>query len=212
MPISEGGPEVEIPAPAELADFVLPVLQGAVQQMGNLELRARNGHWRGSLTLIARRSWHRPGVRHWRRGADSKACLCLKSNASAPLPHHANLYPRPLSCAKPDVRPPPHAYRDANIVAQQAHAKAGGVLQASCQWQRPGPSLSRLGCYAKSRCSIEWAGVQGAVANFVETEQLVVLARVGQEASPATIASFVQVGLISNRSPRTIKPMLRSTS
>lgn len=70
MPIAEGGPEVEVPAMPELAQFVLPLMQGSVHQIGDLRFQTPVADYTGTLTLIARRSAQRPGVRHWRRGAE----------------------------------------------------------------------------------------------------------------------------------------------
>ncbi len=70
MPIAEGGPEVEVPAMPELAQFVLPLMQGSVHQISDLRFQTSVADYTGSLTLIARRSAQRPGVRHWRRGAE----------------------------------------------------------------------------------------------------------------------------------------------
>lgn len=49
--------------------FVVPVIMGSVQQLASVSL---GGNSMVSITLIARRSVQRPGVRHWRRGADAK--------------------------------------------------------------------------------------------------------------------------------------------
>ncbi|CAL8466862.1 g6398 [Coccomyxa elongata] len=70
MPIAEGGPEVEVPAMPELAQFVLPLMQGSVHQISDLRFQTSTADYTGTLTLIARRSAQRPGVRHWRRGAE----------------------------------------------------------------------------------------------------------------------------------------------
>lgn len=70
MPIAEGGPEVEVPAMPELAQFVLPLMQGSVHQISDLRFQNPTADYTGTLTLIARRSAQRPGVRHWRRGAE----------------------------------------------------------------------------------------------------------------------------------------------
>ena len=69
MAIAEGGPEVDMPALPELAQFVVPLIQGSVHQIHDLQLVTAIADYSGSLTLIARRSAQRPGVRHWRRGA-----------------------------------------------------------------------------------------------------------------------------------------------
>lgn len=66
--MAEGGPEVEMPPMPELAEFVLPVMQGSVHQMSDLRFQTPMADYNGSITLIARRSATRPGVRHWRRG------------------------------------------------------------------------------------------------------------------------------------------------
>ncbi|EIE26553.1 hypothetical protein COCSUDRAFT_11753, partial [Coccomyxa subellipsoidea C-169] len=55
---------------ADLAQFVLPLMQGSVHQISNLRFQTSVADYTGSLTLIARRSAQRPGVRHWRRGAE----------------------------------------------------------------------------------------------------------------------------------------------
>lgn len=69
MPIAEGGPEVEVPPLPELARFVLPLVQGSVHQIGGVAFDTPTAAHSGTLTLLARRSARRPGVRHWRRGA-----------------------------------------------------------------------------------------------------------------------------------------------
>ena len=69
MAIAEGGPEVDMPALPELAQFVVPLIQGSVHQIHDLQLVTAIADYSGCLTLIARRSSQRPGVRHWRRGA-----------------------------------------------------------------------------------------------------------------------------------------------
>ena len=69
MAIAEGAPEVDMPALPELAQFVVPVIQGSVHQISDLQLVTSSADYSGSLTLVARRSSQRPGVRHWRRGA-----------------------------------------------------------------------------------------------------------------------------------------------
>jgi len=69
MAIAEGGPEVDMPALPELAQFVVPLIQGSVHQISDLQLVTSHADYSGSLTLVARRSSQRPGVRHWRRGA-----------------------------------------------------------------------------------------------------------------------------------------------
>ena len=69
MAIAEGGPEVDMPALPELAQFVVPLIQGSVHQIHGLQLVTATADYSGSLTLVARRSSQRPGVRHWRRGA-----------------------------------------------------------------------------------------------------------------------------------------------
>ena len=58
-----------MPALPELAQFVVPLIQGSVHQIHDLQLVTATADYSGSLTLIARRSSQRPGVRHWRRGA-----------------------------------------------------------------------------------------------------------------------------------------------
>lgn len=73
MPIAEGGPEVEVPPLPELARFVLPLMQGSLHQVAGLRFGARGAEYIGTLILIARRSARRPGVRHWRRGAEPQA-------------------------------------------------------------------------------------------------------------------------------------------
>ncbi len=73
MPIAEGGPEVEVPPLPELARFVLPLMQGSLHQVPGLRFAAPGAAYTGTLTLIARRSARRPGVRHWRRGAEPQA-------------------------------------------------------------------------------------------------------------------------------------------
>jgi hypothetical protein len=52
----------------ELAQFVQPVMQGSVHQMKEVRFQTATAEYSGSITLIARRSAKRPGVRHWRRG------------------------------------------------------------------------------------------------------------------------------------------------
>ena len=56
--------------------FVMPVIYGFVQQLGDLDLypgaSVGAAPMKASLTLIARRSVHRAGTRHWRRGADKE--------------------------------------------------------------------------------------------------------------------------------------------
>ena len=56
--------------------FVMPVIYGFVQQLKDLKVfpGASVGATpvKASLTLIARRSVHRAGTRHWRRGADKE--------------------------------------------------------------------------------------------------------------------------------------------
>ena len=69
MAIAEGAPEVDMPALPELAHFVVPLIQGSVHQISDLQLVTSSADYSGSLTLVARRSSQRPGVRHWRRGA-----------------------------------------------------------------------------------------------------------------------------------------------
>jgi hypothetical protein len=75
MPIAEGGPELEVQALPELARFVLPLMQGSVHQIGGLTFETPTGAYSGTLTLLARRSARRPGVRHWRRGAGPEVCF-----------------------------------------------------------------------------------------------------------------------------------------
>lgn len=58
-----------MPALPELAQFVVPMIQGSVHQISDLQLVTPTADFSGSLTLVARRSSQRPGVRHWRRGA-----------------------------------------------------------------------------------------------------------------------------------------------
>eukprot|EP00884_Botryococcus_braunii_P019217 jgi/Botrbrau1/597/Bobra.0010s0061.1 len=50
--------------------FVLPIMQGFVES-----IPMQVGDYQGQLTLIARRSTLRPGVRHWRRGADPQGAV-----------------------------------------------------------------------------------------------------------------------------------------
>lgn len=69
MATAEGAPEVDMPALPELAQFVVPLIQGSVHQISDLQLVTSSADYSGSLTLVARRSSQRPGVRHWRRGA-----------------------------------------------------------------------------------------------------------------------------------------------
>ncbi|GAX76741.1 hypothetical protein CEUSTIGMA_g4188.t1 [Chlamydomonas eustigma] len=59
--------------------FVVPAMLGFVQQLSGLKFHAdkaaggtTGGTTSASLVLIARRSVHRAGTRHWRRGADSE--------------------------------------------------------------------------------------------------------------------------------------------
>ena len=93
MAIAEGGPEVDMPALPELAQFVVPLIQGSVHQIHDLQLVTATADYSGCLTLIARRSSQRPGVRHWRRGAATDVsapsgttswavCSCLGCEAS----------------------------------------------------------------------------------------------------------------------------------
>jgi len=56
--------------------FVLPFIMGFVEQLEGVVLQGASPTTRGevaaTLTLIARRSVHRAGTRHWRRGADQE--------------------------------------------------------------------------------------------------------------------------------------------
>ena len=52
--------------------FVLPVIQGFVQELTDLEFSHRVA---GKLTIVARRSVKRLGTRNWRRGADLQVLL-----------------------------------------------------------------------------------------------------------------------------------------
>lgn len=82
MAIAEGAPEVDMPALPELAHFVVPLIQGSVHQISDLQLVTSSADYSGSLTLVARRSSQRPGVRHWRRGAApdvSASSSCMQS-------------------------------------------------------------------------------------------------------------------------------------
>lgn len=58
-----------MPALPELAQFVTPLIQGSVHQITDLQLVTPSFDCSGTLTLVARRSSQRPGMRHWRRGA-----------------------------------------------------------------------------------------------------------------------------------------------
>ncbi|KAK9864404.1 hypothetical protein WJX84_006665 [Apatococcus fuscideae] len=57
---------------AGMGDLAIPMLMGSVQQMERLQLPGQDptALEMATLTLIARRSTARAGVRHWRRGAD----------------------------------------------------------------------------------------------------------------------------------------------
>ena len=60
--------------------FVLPLVMGSVQQLRSVQFGQTCN---GRITLIARRSVQRPGVRHWRRGADAQVrppCRSLSKN------------------------------------------------------------------------------------------------------------------------------------
>lgn len=52
--------------------FVIPAILGFVCQVPGLTFPSASGTKTASLTLIARRSIHRAGTRHWRRGADAE--------------------------------------------------------------------------------------------------------------------------------------------
>ena len=54
---------------AGVEKFILPVVMGSVQQLPSVTF---GDNTLASITLIARRSVQRPGVRHWRRGADAE--------------------------------------------------------------------------------------------------------------------------------------------
>ena len=64
MLLAEGG------VPAEVARFVVPLVMGSLQQLPAQALPGTNPARTAVVSLIARRSVGRPGVRHWRRGAN----------------------------------------------------------------------------------------------------------------------------------------------
>lgn len=64
-------PLTESPAP-EVGRFVVPLIMGTLQQLPGLPLGPARTL---SITLIARRSSQRPGVRHWRRGANPQGAV-----------------------------------------------------------------------------------------------------------------------------------------
>lgn len=53
-----------------ISRYILPLVMGSVQQLPSLTF---GDNTLASITLIARRSTQRSGVRHWRRGADAEA-------------------------------------------------------------------------------------------------------------------------------------------
>ena len=55
---------------AGIEKFILPVIMGSVQQLPSVTF---GDNTLATITLIARRSVQRAGVRHWRRGADAEA-------------------------------------------------------------------------------------------------------------------------------------------
>ena len=52
-----------------IGKYVLPLVMGSLQQLKSVSFGDNTD---AQITLIARRSVQRPGVRHWRRGADAE--------------------------------------------------------------------------------------------------------------------------------------------
>ena len=73
----------------QVGRFVVPLIMGSLQQLPDLRLNAAAGSKTLTITLIARRSSQRPGVRHWRRGADPEV----------PTPRHAHSFLPSAQCA-----------------------------------------------------------------------------------------------------------------
>ena len=53
----------------DIGKYALPLVMGSVQQLRSVSFGDNTD---AQITLIARRSTQRPGVRHWRRGADAE--------------------------------------------------------------------------------------------------------------------------------------------
>ena len=52
-----------------IGKYMLPLVMGSLQQLKSVSFGDNTD---AQITLIARRSVQRPGVRHWRRGADAE--------------------------------------------------------------------------------------------------------------------------------------------
>ena len=71
--------------PAEVARFVVPLVMGSLQQLPAQALPGTEPARTATVSLIARRSVGRPGVRHWRRGADPQVQPGLGAGSHAVL-------------------------------------------------------------------------------------------------------------------------------
>ena len=68
--------------PPEVARFVVPLVMGSLQQLPAQALPGTSPSRTATVSLIARRSVGRPGVRHWRRGADPQVCRLSRLGGS----------------------------------------------------------------------------------------------------------------------------------
>lgn len=83
-----------------VAPFVVPFIAGHVSSFGPLALAGGGAPATLTLTLIARRATSRPGVRHWRRGADGGGAVAnaVETEQIADI-----------AVARPDGAPPAHS-------------------------------------------------------------------------------------------------------
>lgn len=86
-------------AAPQVGRFVVPLIMGSLQQLPDLHLGKGEESLTLTLTLIARRCTQRPGVRHWRRGADPGVRLPLTSPPAMPVVARATLVQ--LTCSSP---------------------------------------------------------------------------------------------------------------
>ena len=127
-----------------MSRFVLPLVMGSVQQVA-LQLAAEKGAVTGHITLVARRSVQRPGVRHWRRGADAQA---RPPWISAPQHIEGSIFRLPTSCSVADDG---HTIWSFAVLAQGVVAN---FVETEQLVELEGPGLRVVSAFVQLRGSI----------------------------------------------------------